>query len=215
MLGHDKRRGQYGSKKTSRERSPAHRLYIVSLCASAKWVTSRTSQKAPKGAPFSVLFTGPTDRMVDEEAKRTRRSQSAIVESLTDEAIRMRRFAGIGFRGEDAARRPWVIGSGLDIWEIIQMLGDFGSIKRLVEETQLTERQARLAIAYRDSYPRGDLGGGGAEPAHRRGVARGLPLHRALHRVIATIAPAARCKPRAGASRGSTARGWPRRARAR
>jgi uncharacterized protein (DUF433 family) len=91
--------------------------------------------------------------MVDEEAKRTRRSKSAIVESVTDEAIRMRRFAGIGFRGEDAARRPWVIGSGLDIWEIIQMLDDFGSIERLVEETRLTERQARLAIAYRDSYP--------------------------------------------------------------
>jgi uncharacterized protein (DUF433 family) len=111
------------------------------------------SQKTPKGAPFSVRFTQPTDRMVEEEARRTRRSKSAIVESMTDEAIRMRRFAGIGFRGEDAARRPWVIGSGLDIWEIIQMLDDFGSIERLANETQLTERQVRLAIAYRDSYP--------------------------------------------------------------
>jgi hypothetical protein len=91
--------------------------------------------------------------MVEEEARRTHRSKSAIVESLTDEAIRMRRFAGIGFRGEDAARRPWVIGSGLDIWEVIQLLEDFGSIERLTEETQLTERQTRLALAYRDSYP--------------------------------------------------------------
>jgi uncharacterized protein (DUF433 family) len=111
------------------------------------------SQKALKGEPFSVRFTRPTDRMVEEEARRTRRSKSAIVESLTDEAIRMRRFAGIGFRGEDAARRPWVIGSGLDIWEIIQMLADFGSIERLADETQLTERQVRLATAYRDNYP--------------------------------------------------------------
>jgi uncharacterized protein (DUF433 family) len=116
-------------------------------------MASGTSQKTPKGAPFSVRFSGPTDRMVEEEARRTHRSKSAIVESLTEEAIRVRRFAGIGFRGEDAARRPWVIGSGLDIWEIIQMLDDFGSIEPLAEETQLTERQARLAIAYRDSYP--------------------------------------------------------------
>jgi hypothetical protein len=114
---------------------------------------SGASQKTLKGAPFSVRFTRPTDHMVEEEARRTRRSKSAIVESLTDEAIRMRRFAGISFRGEDAARRPWVIGSGLDIWEIIQMLDDFGSIERLADETQLTERQVRLAIAYRDSYP--------------------------------------------------------------
>jgi uncharacterized protein (DUF433 family) len=114
---------------------------------------SGASQKALKGEPFSVRFTRPTDRMVEEEARRTRRSKSAIVESLTDEAIRMRRFAGIGFRGEDAARRPWVIGSGLDVWEIIQMLADFGSIERLADETQLTERQVRLAAAYRDNYP--------------------------------------------------------------
>jgi hypothetical protein len=46
-----------------------------------------------------------------------------------------------------------VIGSGLDIWEIVQMLDDFGSIERLTAETQLTERQARLAVAYRDGYP--------------------------------------------------------------
>ncbi len=111
------------------------------------------SQKTLKGEPFSVRFTRPTDRMVEEEARRTRRSKSSIVESLTDEAIRMRRFAGIGFRGEDAARRPWVIGSGLDIWEIIQMLDDFGSVERLADETQLTEPQVRLAIAYRDNYP--------------------------------------------------------------
>lgn len=114
---------------------------------------SEAGRKAPKGEPFSVRFARSTDRMVEEEARRTRRSKSTIVESLADEAIRMRRFAGIGFRGDDAARRPWVIGSGLDIWEIIQMLDDFGSIEQLADETQLTERQVRLAIAYRDSYP--------------------------------------------------------------
>jgi len=110
-------------------------------------------QKASKGEPFSVRFTRPTDRVIEEEARRTRRSKSSIVEALTDEAIRARRFAGIGFRGDDAARRPWVIGSGLDVWEIIQMLDDLGSIERLIQDTRLTERQVRVAIAYRDSYP--------------------------------------------------------------
>jgi uncharacterized protein (DUF433 family) len=106
-----------------------------------------------KGEPFSVRFTLATDRTVQEEASRTRRSKSAVVEALTEEAVRTRRFAGLGFRGEDAARRPWVIGSGLDVWEIVQMLEDFGSVERLVEATQLSERQVRLALSYRDSYP--------------------------------------------------------------
>lgn len=111
------------------------------------------SQKVGKGEPFSVRFTAATDQVVQDEARRTRRSKSAVVELLTEEAVRMRRFAGVGFRGDDAGRRPWVIGSGLDVWEIVQMLEDFGSIERLLKETQLTERQVRLAVAYRESYP--------------------------------------------------------------
>ncbi len=114
---------------------------------------SQGSQRPRKGEPFSVRFTLPTDRTVQEEAARTRRSKSAVVEALTEEAVRTRRFAGIGFRGDDAGRRPWVIGSGLDVWEIVHMLQDFGSSERLTEATHLTERQVRLALAYRDSYP--------------------------------------------------------------
>ena len=116
-------------------------------------MASATRKKARKGEPFSVRFSLPTDHVVEDEARRTRRSKSAIVEALTEEAVRVRRFPGIGFRGEDATRRPWVIGSGLDVWEIVQMLEDFGSIESLVAQTQLSERHARLAVVYRDSHP--------------------------------------------------------------
>ena len=46
-----------------------------------------------------------------------------------------------------------MIGSGLDVWEIAQMLEDFGSIGRLVRETHLPEPEIRLAEAYRDEFP--------------------------------------------------------------
>jgi uncharacterized protein (DUF433 family) len=116
-------------------------------------MASSPTQKIRKGEPFSVRFTLPTDRAVQEEAARTNRSKSAVVEMLTEEAVRARRFAGIGFRGDDSARRPWVIGSNLDVWEIVQMYEDFGSVERLVADTHLTERQVQLALAYRDAYP--------------------------------------------------------------
>ncbi|HUO71251.1 MAG TPA: hypothetical protein VMU39_10775 [Solirubrobacteraceae bacterium] len=109
--------------------------------------------KPLKGEPFSVRFTLSTDRTIEAEARRTRRSKSAIVEALTEEATRTRRFAGLGFRGDDARRRPWVIGSGLDVWEIVQMVEDYSSVEQLIANTQLTERQVTLALAYRDSYP--------------------------------------------------------------
>jgi hypothetical protein len=116
-------------------------------------MATRRTHKEGKGAPFSVRFTTSTDRAIEAEAQRTRRSKSAIVEALTEEAARTRRFPGIGFRGDDARRRPWVIGSGLDVWEVVQMLEDFGSRERLLSDTQLTERPLELVLAYRDHYP--------------------------------------------------------------
>lgn len=124
------------------------------FCVLAKVeMRSPKAEKHRKGEPFSIRLKSVTEHAIEQEAIRTRRSKGAIVEALAEEAMRTRRFPGIGFRGDDAARRPWVIGSGLDVWETIQMLEDFGSIERLVEDTQLTERQARLALAYRDSHP--------------------------------------------------------------
>ena len=46
-----------------------------------------------------------------------------------------------------------MIGSGLDVWEISEMLGDFGSVERLLRQTHLTERDVRLANAYTEAYP--------------------------------------------------------------
>lgn len=108
---------------------------------------------ATKGAPFSIRLSAMTERLIEAEARRTRRSKSAVVEAFAEETARLRRFPGVGFRGEDASRRAWVIGSGLDVWEIIQMLDDFGSLDDLLDGTHLTERQVRLAAAYRAAFP--------------------------------------------------------------
>lgn len=106
-----------------------------------------------KGQPFSVRLQEETEQLVEAEARRTRRTKSAVVETFTEETARTRRFPGIAFRGEDARRRAWVIGSGLDVWEIVHMLEDFESAEALLTNTQLTAAQLRLAVAYRDAYP--------------------------------------------------------------
>lgn len=106
-----------------------------------------------KGQPFSVRLEGTTEKVVEAEARRMRRSKSAVVEAFTEETARTRRFPGIAFRGDDAQRRAWMIGSGLDVWEILQMLEDYGSPEKLVADTHLSLAQVRLAIAYRNAYP--------------------------------------------------------------
>jgi uncharacterized protein (DUF433 family) len=106
-----------------------------------------------KGQPFSVRLEDHTEKLVEAEARRTRRTKSAVVEAFTEETARTRRFPGIAFRGDDARRRAWVIGSGLDVWEIIQMLEDFGSVEALEADMPLSRAQVRLAVAYSDAYP--------------------------------------------------------------
>ncbi len=106
-----------------------------------------------KGQPFSVRLEEQTERLIEAEARRTRRSKSAVVEAFAEETARTRRFPGVAFRGDDARRRAWVIGSGLDVWEIVHMLDDFGSQEALVADTQLTPARIRLAVAYREAYP--------------------------------------------------------------
>ena len=106
-----------------------------------------------KGQPFSVRLEDVTEKVVEAEARRTRRSKSAVVEAFTEETARTRRFPGIAFRGDNAGRRAWLIGSGLDVWEIVHMLDDYGSPEKLAADTHLSLAQVRLAVAYRNAYP--------------------------------------------------------------
>jgi uncharacterized protein (DUF433 family) len=89
-----------------------------------------------------------TDQLVSEEARRTRRTKGAVVEGLAEEALRTRRFPGIAFRGSDWNRRPWVIGTALDVWEIAAAARAFGTPGEMAAATDLTEPQIRVALAY-------------------------------------------------------------------
>lgn len=106
-----------------------------------------------KSAPFSIRLETSEDAFVQEEARRLRRSRSAVVEAYTAESIRMRRFPGIAFRGDDHRRRAWVLGTGLDVWEIVALLRDFESEEQLAEEYGLTPGQIRIALAYQREFP--------------------------------------------------------------
>lgn len=105
------------------------------------------------GKPFSVRFSRRTDLFVQQEATRTKRTKSAIVESLAEEAATIRRFGGLAFRGDDWDRRPSVIGTGLDVWEIVDMLKSYdGDIERLVADNRLERRHVQLALGYYEEH---------------------------------------------------------------
>lgn len=107
---------------------------------------------ARKSEPFTMRLTRATDRWVTEEARRTRRSKGAIVEALAEEAARMRRFPGVAFRGPEHDRRPWILSTALDVWQVIEAYEDMGEA-RLLEEGDLSGRSLSLALAYWKEYP--------------------------------------------------------------
>jgi hypothetical protein len=91
--------------------------------------------------------------LVADEARRSGRSRSAVVEELTEEAARLRMHPGIGFRGRP--RRAWVIGSGLDKWEIIDLLRSYDGDEQelLVEHPLLNRQHLRTARTYAEHFP--------------------------------------------------------------
>lgn len=108
---------------------------------------------ATKSAPFSMRLSKRVEALVDREAKRTGRSKGAIVEALADEALRMRLFPGIAFRGTDWERRAWVMGTAFDVWQIVDAHRDIESIERMAEGGSADVRQIRLALDYYERFP--------------------------------------------------------------
>lgn len=92
------------------------------------------------------------EALLDAEARRTGRSRSVVLEALAGEALRMRLFPGIAFRGADWERRAWVIGTALDVWQIVEAYRDIGSVQRIAAEGAASERQIRLAVAYSERF---------------------------------------------------------------
>lgn len=113
---------------------------------------SRRAQ-IPKTQPFSVRLGPAANVLVTEEARREGRSRSAVVEELAEEAAKVRLFPGIGFRGRP--RRAWVIGSGLDVWEIVNLLRSYeaDAEKLRAGHPLISDRHLRLARGYAERFP--------------------------------------------------------------
>lgn len=107
----------------------------------------------PKSKPFTIRLSEEVGGWLERENRRTRLPKSALLEVLAEESIRTRRFPGIGFRGAEHSRRAWVIGTGLDVWELMELYKGKGR-ERTLAEHNVSERQLELALSYYETYPR-------------------------------------------------------------
>ncbi|HWH45513.1 MAG TPA: hypothetical protein VNT32_12355 [Thermoleophilaceae bacterium] len=107
---------------------------------------------ASKSAPLSIRLSPALHEHVEREARMAKRSKGSIVEELAEEALRMRRFPGIGFRELPPYRRAWVVGTPLDVWEVVKLARGLGP-SELSEHFNVSAAQLRVALAYYEDHP--------------------------------------------------------------
>ena len=92
---------------------------------------------------------------IERIAKRTRRSFSEVTQDLLEEAVRMRECPGVHFADEPAGREAKVTGTGLGVWEVVDMYrGAGGNTKKLMaRHPHLSEAQIKAALTYYTRYP--------------------------------------------------------------
>jgi hypothetical protein len=109
--------------------------------------------RRPKSQLFSIRLGEHADLLVRDEIRRSGRSRSAVVEELAEEAAKTRLFPGVVFRG--TPRRAWVIGTGLDVWEILDLLRSYAGHEQQLHAAHplIGEPHVRLARAYGERFP--------------------------------------------------------------
>lgn len=105
-----------------------------------------------KGRPLSIRLDQDFEELLELEAGRAGIPKTRMLERLAGEALRMRRFPGIVFRGPEHRRRASVVGTGMDVWEVV-MLHEAEDRETLLGAHPVTERQLDVALAYYREYP--------------------------------------------------------------
>lgn len=105
-----------------------------------------------KGRPLSIRLGQDFEELLELEAGRAGIPKTQMLERLAEEALRMRRFPGLVFRGPEHRRRASVAGTGLDVWEVV-MLHEAEGRETLIETHPVTQRQLDAALAYYREYP--------------------------------------------------------------
>jgi hypothetical protein len=103
--------------------------------------------------PFSIRLGAQANLLVSDEVRRSGRSRSVVVEELAEEAAKARLHPGIAFR--DRPRRAWAIGSGLDVWQIVELMRSYQDDEESLraDHPLVSERHLRVAQAYEEHFP--------------------------------------------------------------
>lgn len=104
--------------------------------------------------PISIRLEGSVLDAIRALARRTGKPTSWVIREMLDESLRTRRYPGISFVEGPAGRRAHLSGTGLDVWEVIELLREYGSASALRDHfPRLSPMAIQVAEAYAQEYP--------------------------------------------------------------
>jgi len=109
--------------------------------------------KTGSGQPLSLRLRQPVEEAIRRLARQVRRPVAQVINDLLDEALRSRRFPGVVFVEGPAGRRAHLAGTGLDLWEIVELVREYGTPEAVMRDfPRLTRAAVLTATAYAEEY---------------------------------------------------------------
>ncbi len=105
----------------------------------------------------SVKLRIPADvsAAIRDTALRTNQDFADVANQMLSEAVKMRRVPGIVFADEPSGRRPWIAGTGLEVFEILDAYRNMGEHRERLRQAfhWLRDDQLQAAFDYAETYP--------------------------------------------------------------
>ncbi len=103
--------------------------------------------------PLAFRVRPKTLEQLKRRAHELGQAQTALAERYIDEGLRTDEHPLIYFRAGSAGRRPAVIGTRIDVWQVIQtLMANENSIEATAAYLELAEVKVRACVRYYADY---------------------------------------------------------------
>lgn len=102
---------------------------------------------------FSLRVAGSIFDELERRAREAGETRTALAERLLDEGLRTQRHPLIWFREDGASRRPRVIGTRLDVWQVIETIRqNDNSVAEAADYLSLPLSHVEACVAYYSDF---------------------------------------------------------------
>jgi uncharacterized protein (DUF433 family) len=103
---------------------------------------------------FSIRVAAPVFADLERRAQETAGSRNALAERYIAEGVKMDDHPGIYFRDAALGRRAALVGTRLDVWQVIETLRKHEkSVADTAEYLSLPAEKVRAAVRFYAAYP--------------------------------------------------------------